>query len=165
VLLHGIYLGAVFWSIKHGLPAGIAALVVGCSRWRRAPGWPLLGENGDGAALDGFWARHPRRPAVIAPKLGAADGVPGAPLASASPGMVSITLGHLAEAQGRLRGPALDASIQYVGAMLVTLPIAFLTEEARFDWTRPCGSACSGPCFPLSLGAVGLLCFSSAAGR
>src|SRR5689334_8076723 len=29
VLLHGGYLGGVFWAIKHGLPAGIAALVAG----------------------------------------------------------------------------------------------------------------------------------------
>jgi drug/metabolite transporter (DMT)-like permease len=29
VLLHGIYLGGVFWAVKHGLPAGIAALIVG----------------------------------------------------------------------------------------------------------------------------------------
>ena len=26
-LLHGIYLAGVFWAVKHGLPAGIAALV------------------------------------------------------------------------------------------------------------------------------------------
>ena len=29
VLLHGLYLGGVFWAVRHGLPAGIAALVAG----------------------------------------------------------------------------------------------------------------------------------------
>ena len=29
ILLHGLYLGGVFWSVKHGLPAGISALVAG----------------------------------------------------------------------------------------------------------------------------------------
>src|SRR5215212_5029390 len=29
MLIHGGYLGAVFWAIKHGLPAGISALIAG----------------------------------------------------------------------------------------------------------------------------------------
>ncbi|EBU7498278.1 EamA family transporter, partial [Salmonella enterica subsp. enterica serovar Typhi] len=29
VLTHGVYLGGVFWSIQHGLPAGISALIAG----------------------------------------------------------------------------------------------------------------------------------------
>jgi drug/metabolite transporter (DMT)-like permease len=31
-LIHGGYLGLVFWSISNGLPAGVSALIVGCSR-------------------------------------------------------------------------------------------------------------------------------------
>ena len=27
VLIHGLYLGAVFWSVDHGLPAGVSALI------------------------------------------------------------------------------------------------------------------------------------------
>src|SRR6266481_1279835 len=28
-LMQGLYLGGVFWSVRHGLPAGVAALVTG----------------------------------------------------------------------------------------------------------------------------------------
>ena len=28
-LMHGVYLGGVFWAIRHGMPAGLAALIVG----------------------------------------------------------------------------------------------------------------------------------------
>ena len=28
-LMHGLYLGGVFWAIRHGLPAGLSALIVG----------------------------------------------------------------------------------------------------------------------------------------
>lgn len=28
-LMHGVYLGGVFWAIRHGLPAGLSALIVG----------------------------------------------------------------------------------------------------------------------------------------
>ena len=27
-LIHGAYLGGVFWAIRHGMPAGVAALIV-----------------------------------------------------------------------------------------------------------------------------------------
>lgn len=29
LLLHGAYLGGVFWAIDHGMPAGLAALIMG----------------------------------------------------------------------------------------------------------------------------------------
>ena len=29
VLMHGVYLGGVFWAIHHGMPAGLSALIVG----------------------------------------------------------------------------------------------------------------------------------------
>ncbi|TIV25597.1 MAG: EamA/RhaT family transporter, partial [Mesorhizobium sp.] len=29
VLMHGVYLGAVFWAIHRGMPAGFSALIVG----------------------------------------------------------------------------------------------------------------------------------------
>ena len=28
MLIHGLYLGGVFWSIRHGMPAGVSALIV-----------------------------------------------------------------------------------------------------------------------------------------
>jgi drug/metabolite transporter (DMT)-like permease len=161
VLLHGIYLGAVFWSIKHGLPAGIAALVVGLQPL--ATGLlvgPLLGETVTARRWMGFGLGTLGALLVIAPKLGAADGVPGAPLAVCLAGMVSITLGTIWQ---KRKAASVDlrsnASIQYVGAMLVTLPVAFLTEEARFDWTPSLWFGLFWAVFPLSLGAVGLLLF------
>ena len=47
ILLHGIYLGGVFWAVKHGMPAGIAALIAGLQPL--ATGLlvgPLSGERG-----------------------------------------------------------------------------------------------------------------------
>src|SRR3712207_6536481 len=49
VLLHGIYLGGIFWAVKHGLPAGIAALVAGLQPLMTgALVGPLLGERVSG---------------------------------------------------------------------------------------------------------------------
>jgi hypothetical protein len=62
VLLHGVYLGAVFWAIKQGMPAGISALLAGLQPL--VTGMlvgPLLGEAVSrrrwlGIGL-GFWER------------------------------------------------------------------------------------------------------------
>src|SRR5262245_55007109 len=46
VLLHGLYLGGVFWAVKHGLPAGIAGLFSGLQPLLTALlARPLLGET------------------------------------------------------------------------------------------------------------------------
>jgi drug/metabolite transporter (DMT)-like permease len=46
ILIHGGYLGAVFWAIKHGVPAGISALIAGLQPLVSGMlvGW-LLGER------------------------------------------------------------------------------------------------------------------------
>ncbi len=45
-LIHGGYLGCVFWSVNHGLPAGVAALIVGLQPLLTAlVAAPVLGER------------------------------------------------------------------------------------------------------------------------
>jgi drug/metabolite transporter (DMT)-like permease len=161
VLLHGLYLGAVFWSIKHGLPAGIAALVSGLQPL--ATGLlvgPLLGERVTAKRWAGFTLGTLGALLVIAPKLGAADGVPPLPLAVCLAGMLSITLGTIW--QKRKAGTVdlrSNASIQYVGAVLVTVPIALFTEQGRFEWTPSLWFGLFWAVFPLSVGAISLLLF------
>ena len=55
VLVHAIYLGGVFVAIKHGLPAGVTALVVGMQPLLTAlgAGW-LLGEQVSGRQWGGL---------------------------------------------------------------------------------------------------------------
>ncbi len=44
--MQGIYLGGVFWSARHGLPAGISALISGLQPLLTALlSFPLLGER------------------------------------------------------------------------------------------------------------------------
>jgi drug/metabolite transporter (DMT)-like permease len=161
VLLHGLYLGAVFWSIKHGLPAGIAALVSGLQPL--ATGLlvgPLLGERVTAKRWAGFALGTLGALLVIAPRLGAADGVSPLPLAVCLAGMLSITLGTIW--QKRKAGSVdlrSNASIQYLGAVLVTLPIGLFTEQGRFEWTPSLWFGLFWAVFPLSVGAISLLLF------
>ena len=76
VLLHGLYLGGVFWAVRHGLPAGIAALVAGLQPL--ATGLlvgPLLGERVSAWRWSGIAIGFLGAALVVAPKLGAADGL------------------------------------------------------------------------------------------
>ena len=142
VLLHGAYLGGVFWAVKHGLPAGISALVAGLQPL--ATGMlvgPLLGEPVSRRRWLGILTGFAGALLVVAPKLGVAGGLPALPLGICLLGMLSITVGTIWQkrtaASVDLRT---NAVLQYLGAAAFTLPIALL-------WTV----------FAMSIGAVGLL--------
>ncbi|MBM6593420.1 DMT family transporter [Microvirga pudoricolor] len=159
ILLHGCYLGAVFWSVRHGLPAGISALVAGLQPLVTGMlAGPLLGERVTPRRWLGIGIGFLGACLVVAPKLG--TDVPPVPLLVAVFGMLSITLGTIW--QKRTGGGVdlrVNAVIQYLGAALVTLPVVLLTEQWSFDFTLPLWIGLIWAVFGLSIGAIGLLLF------
>jgi drug/metabolite transporter (DMT)-like permease len=159
MLLHGCYLGAVFWAVKHGLPAGIAALVAGLQPL--ATGLlvgPILGERVTPRRWLGIGVGFLGAALVVAPKLGVSDGFPPLPLAICCLGMVSITLGTIW--QKRTGGAAdlrTNAAVQYIGAALVTLPVALFLEEGRLDFVPALWIGLLWAVFGLSIGGIALL--------
>jgi drug/metabolite transporter (DMT)-like permease len=159
VLLHGIYLGGVFWSVRHGLPAGVAALIAGLQPL--ATGLlarPLLGEVVSGRRWAGIGLGFVGAALVISPKLGAADGFPPAALAACLVAMMSITLGTIW--QKRVAAAAdlrTNAVVQYVGAVVVTVPVAMLTEQGGIEPVPAFWIGLLWAVFGLSIGAIGLL--------
>ncbi len=158
-LLHGVYLGGVFWAVKHGLPAGIAALIAGLQPL--ATGLlvgPWLGERVSGRRWTGIAVGALGAALVVAPKLGAADGFPPAPLAVCILAMLSITVGTIW--QKRTAGAAdlrTNAVVQYLGALLVTVPLMLLLEDMRLESAAPLWIGLAWAVFGLSIGAIGLL--------
>jgi drug/metabolite transporter (DMT)-like permease len=160
ILLHGLYLGGVFWSVKNGLPAGIAALVAGLQPLVTGLlAGPLLGERVSTKRWAGIGIGFLGASLVILPNIGA-GGVPPLALLVCLFGMLSITLGTIW--QKRTSG-ALDlrvnAAIQYMGAVVVTAPMVLLTEQGRMDLTLPLLGALAWAVLGLSIGAIGLLLF------
>jgi drug/metabolite transporter (DMT)-like permease len=159
VLLHGLYLGGVFWAVKHGLPAGIAALIAGLQPL--ATGvlvGPLLGERVSPLRWAGIGLGLLGAALVIAPKVGALDGFPPVALVVCVLAMVSITFGTIW--QKRTAGQAdlrTNTIVQYIGALIVTLPAALLLEEGRFELVPAFWIALIWAVFGLSIGAIGLL--------
>jgi len=138
VFLHAIYLGGVWWAIRAGLPASLSALIAAGQPIVTALLAPaLLGERsslgrslGVGLGLIGLVL-------VLWPKLGAAQiGAGSLTLIGVNVlATLSATFGFFYQ---KRRLPTGDlraiASLQYAGALLVTMPAAFLLEPMQITW-------------------------------
>lgn len=158
-LLHGLYLGGIFWSVGNGLPAGIAALVAGLQPLLTGLlVGPLIGERVSALRWTGILVGFAGALVVIAPRLGVAAGIPPLPLLAAFLGVVAITFGTIWQ---KRTGGGLDlrtnTAVQYAGAALVTLPFVLLLEEGRIDFVADVWIGLAWAVFGLSIGAIALL--------
>ena len=163
VLLHAIYLGGVWWAISKGLPAGISGLIAAIQPILtaflapRLAGEPIPPRHWAGIGL-GFLGIV----MVLGPKLAGLSGealsAQLVPLALNVIAMVSVTLGTFYQkrfiSSGDLRAVT---TLQYAGALAVTLPLAWLTEPMRIDWNLTMVLNLAWAVLALSIGAIGLL--------
>ncbi len=141
ILMQGIYVIGVFWSVQNGLPAGIAALVGSLQPLLTALlAGPVLGERVSPRRWAGIGLGFAGAALVLAPKVGAGgtSGIPLPALAACLAAMVAMTTGTLWQ---KSRGGAADllsnATIQFVGASALAIPVALLIGTGRFDATLP----------------------------
>ena len=165
MLIHGLYLGSVWYAIKHGVPAGVSGLIAATQPLMTAglSGW-LIGEDVSRRQWFGVAIGFAGVILVLEPKLAGGFGPTGStlvfPIACNILGMLSSTLGSFYQkrylASGDLRT---ITAMQYVGAFIITLPLAYLTEPMRFDLVPETFYALAWATVPLSIGAVGLMLF------
>jgi drug/metabolite transporter (DMT)-like permease len=75
VLMHGVYLGGVFWAIDNGMPAGLSALVIGLQPLITAiAAGKLLGDNIRPRHWTGLLVGFAGVALVLWPKLSEASG-------------------------------------------------------------------------------------------
>ncbi|ADZ68885.1 DMT family transporter [Polymorphum gilvum] len=159
MLVHGVYLGGVFWAIDNGMPAGAASLVVGLQPLvsTLGAGWILnekiLSRHWAGMALGAFGLVL-----VLAPRLGeAGSGITAATIAAVLLAVVAISLGTVYQKRFVPFTDHVAATTwQYVGALLVTVPLAF-TETWTVEWTGEFVFALGWLVVVLSIGAILLL--------
>ena len=158
VLVHALYLGGVFVAIKHGLPAGVTALVVGMQPLLTAfgAGW-LLGETVSGRQWAGLALGFVGVGLVVSGKFG--DGAALGPmLIPALVALLGITAGTLYQkrfcAQFDLRTGSV---IQFVPTAIVTAMAIAWFEEFHIVWTPAFIFALGWLVLVLSLGAISLL--------
>lgn len=156
-MLQGGYLLGVFVAIRHGMGAGLAALIVGLQPVLTAFFASLVGER--------LTRRH-----WIALILGLAgvtlvvwerltlDGLSTIAIVAEVIALLSITFGTLYQKRFT---PSFDlrigSVIQFSAAMLVVVPVALLFETREVDWTSELVGALLWSIFALSLGATSLL--------
>jgi drug/metabolite transporter (DMT)-like permease len=161
VFLHAIYLGGVWWAIRAGLPASISALIAAVQPISTALLAPaLLGERGSMRRSLGVALGLIGLVLVLWPKLSAVQIGAGSLLAIGVNilAMLGATFGFFYQ---KRRLPTGDlraiASLQYAGALAVTLPAAFLLEPMRITWKATMIAVLAWSVLALSIGAIGLL--------
>lgn len=161
-LIHGVYLGGVFLAVRNGLPAGIAALVVGLQ--------PLIAallsarflserigvRHWCGLALGLFGIAL-----VVYPGLTRSEGSFGATaLLPALASAFAISIGTVWQKRFASRVDLRSGTlVQYLGAAAITLPAALLFETQRIVWSGELVFALLWLTVVLSLGAVFLLLY------
>jgi drug/metabolite transporter (DMT)-like permease len=165
ILLHGLYLGGVWWAVKHGLSAGISGLLVALQ--------PLLT-----ALLGPYFLKEEITPRqwcgvlvgivgvmlVLSPKLGfgsdatAFSNVPWAAIFINVIGVLGITAGSFYQkkyvAKGDLRT---TTAVQYLGALLMVGPLAVLSEDLTFEHSLTLYLTLAWSVLVLSVFAIGLM--------
>jgi drug/metabolite transporter (DMT)-like permease len=163
LLVHALYLGGVFTAIGHGLPAGVAALVVGLQPLLTALGAGLLlGERVRPTQWVGLALGFAGVGLVVAHQVAAGAGGGGDAfthmLAPAVIALLGITAGTLYQ---KRFSPAFDlrtgSVVQFLPCLAITLLIAQQTETMQVHWTGHFVFALGWLVFVLSLGAVSLL--------
>lgn len=157
VLVHAVYLGGVFIAIKHGLSAGVTALVVGMQPLLTGlgSGW-LLGEKVSPRQWGGLALGFIGVGLVVSGKLG--DGALGPMLIPALVALLGITAGTLYQKRFCPKFDLRSGSvIQFVPTALITAVGVALFEDYRIEWTGQFFFALGWLVLVLSLGAISLL--------
>ena len=137
VLMHGIYLGGVFWAIHRGMPAGLSALIVGLQPLITAVlAGALLGETILPRHWLGLAAGFAGVVVVLWPKLGALGGVTAATLAASLVAVAGMSLGTIWQKRFASGGNLVAATFwQYVGgaAVMAAASLAFETRAVTIN--------------------------------
>ena len=160
LMIHGLYLGGVFAAIKHGLPAGVTALLVGMQPLLTAcgAGW-LLGERVTARQWLGLALGFLGVALVVSNKFGDLGRLSLASMTvPAVVALLGITAGTLYQ---KKFCPRFDlrsgAVIQFLPTALLTACVAQASETMHIEWTPQFVFALLWLVLVLSFGAISLL--------
>lgn len=157
VLMHGFYLGGVFFAIAQGMPAGLSALIVSIQPVLTAAlGIWLLGERPAPAQWLGIGLGAAGVVLVLWPRLG--GDIPLLGFASCIVSLLAITFGTIWQ---KRHGGGMDLvsgnAVQALAAAMFYGAIVLVFEPFRVEWTVKFSLALGWLIFAVSLGAVSIL--------
>lgn len=159
MLVHGVYLGGVFWAIKQGMPAGASSIIVGLqpvltaliavfllSETVSRKHWVSMAIGACGLVL------------VLGPKFDiSGTGISGITISAVFVSVVAISLGTVYQKRFVGKTDLLAATVwQYVGALMFTTPLT-LFESWQITWSGELIFAMGWLVLVLSVGAILLL--------
>ena len=159
VLMQSVYTAGVFWAVRHGLPAGIAALIAGLQPLLTGLlSFPLLGEPVGRRRWTGIALGFSGALLVLSPGIGAIGALPWVPVVVCGIGMMGMTFGTIWQKRTAVGADLrTNAAVQFLGAAVVTAPLALLLENGGFDGSLAVWAGLLWAVFGLSVGAVSLL--------
>jgi drug/metabolite transporter (DMT)-like permease len=159
-LIHGGYLGLVFWSINNGLPAGVSALIVGLQPLLTAlVAAPVLGERITARHWLGLAVGLLGIALVVWPRLTFGDhGITPLTVGASMLATLSIAVGSIYQKR-HVTGLDLRSGnvLQFLGAAAAVGVIALLGENFEITWTGEVVFAMAWLVLVLSIGATTLL--------
>ncbi|WP_430474101.1 DMT family transporter [Thalassospira lucentensis] len=159
VLVHGVYLGGVFWAIDTGLPAGLAALIVGLQPVVTASVvGSLLGERVSMRQWGGLMLGLIGVALVLLPKIGDGVGITAFGIGLAIAALLAMTAGTIYQKRFCTGMDLMGGTVvQYVAAGIFVGVIALFKEPLTVEWSMDFILAMAWLVLVLSIGAIMLL--------
>ena len=165
LLLHGCYLGGVWWAIFNGVPASVSGVIAALQPLMTAALAPVLvKERLSLTQIIGVLLGFIGIVIALVPSFEGLDPLVFAkralPIGVNMVAMTGVVLGTIYQKRfvrsGDMRTTAV---IQYLGALAVVVPLSFLVEERKFDFSPQLLLTLGWSVFVLSVGAVMLLLY------
>jgi drug/metabolite transporter (DMT)-like permease len=164
-LLHGAYLGGVWWAIFNGVPASASGVIAALQPLMTAALAPwLIKERLSRTQLAGLVLGFAGILIALVPNFEA--GQAGAlservvPIAVNMTAMLSAVLGTLYQKRFVTSGDMRTTAVwQYIGALAIVGPLALFGEAPKFDFSLSLGLVLAWSVIVLSMGGVGLLLY------
>ena len=168
IFIHTIYLGAVFWAIKNGLPAGFAGVIVGLQPMITAIlAVLLIKDKISFKQIIGLFIGFIGICLVFFPKI--ISGFALIYILNAIIilfGVIAFSFGAVLQKKYANHETLIGGIwVQYLGAFLLSLPIALLFEDFNFKWSGELIFAFIWLTLVLSIGAILLLMIMIKAGE
>ncbi len=162
--IQAVYLGGVWVAVKHGMPAGMAALIVNLQPVLTAVAGPLIGERVRPVQWAGLVLGFVGVALVVSNKVGGA--MPPWTVGLAALSLLAITAGTLYQ---KRFVPQFDLRtgqvVQFAASVVVTLPFALAFESFAITWNAQVVAAMLWSVLVLTGGGISLLFMMIREGR
>ncbi|MGX5664859.1 DMT family transporter [Rhizobium daejeonense] len=163
MFLHGLYLGMLWWAIGQGVPASLSGIIAGLQPLMTGiAAAVLIGERLGASQRLGLLLGFAGIAIAVVPNLLTVDAgaIPVYAVVVNVLGMACVTAGTLYQKRflkdGDLRAVA---ALQYVGALIVTVPAALMLENLRIIWGFGLFATLAWSVVGISMGAIALLLY------